>query len=249
MLLTTALLFVAMRELWRWNLALSLFVAGCFFIVDLTFFSANLLKVLEGGWVPLLLAALVFGVMGIWHKGVRRISERLHDSQVTIEAFMAEVVAKGIPRVPGTAIFLTRAQKMAPPVMVWHVRNNRALHKHLVALTVTTESSPYVDPAERITMERVTDDFSRVIARFGFMERPDVPELVRTVHGVGCPLDPTDLTYYVGHETVKHRDDGRGIPMWQELLFAFLLRNSAHVTDFFGLPSSGVVEIGRVVEI
>jgi KUP system potassium uptake protein len=238
-----------MRELWRWNVALCGFVAGCFFVVDATFFCANLMKVLEGGCVPLLLAALVFGLMGIWHRGVARISERLRDSLTPLDTFLADVKAKGIPRVPGTAIFLTRAMKMAPPVMVWHVRNNRALHKHLVALTVTTESSPYVDPAERMTFERVTEDFTRVVARFGFMERPDVPALVHAVHGEGCPLDPSDLTYYVGHETVKHRGDGLGIPLWQELLFAFLLRNSAHVTDFFGLPSSGVVEIGRVVEI
>ena len=132
--------------------------------------------------------------------------------------------------------------------MLWHVKHNRALHSHLIALVVRTEPIPWVGEDARVTTEQIGDNFWRLSARYGFMERPDIPRLLELAHA-HCAFDPSDLTYYVGHEAVLRRPDGTGLPAWQEAVFGFLERNAAHVSDFFNLPRDRVVEIGRQVEI
>jgi len=249
MLLTTALLLVAMREIWRWPWPAAAALAGLFFCIDGGFFAANALKVAEGGWVPLALAALVYLLLATWHRGTEAVAASLRAMTEPADAFIARVTAAQVARVPGTAVFLTRTSRDAPPVMLWHVKKNRALHRHLLALTVVMESVPWIDPQGRVSVERVAADFFRATARYGFMERPDVPALLRQAKGLGCAVDMDDLTYYVGHETVLARPDHQGLPRWQELLFAFMQRNAAGVSDFLNLPSDATVEIGRQVEI
>ena len=220
MLITSALLFIAMREIWGWSLAAAGAVAGAFIVVDATFFAANLAKVAEGGYVPLVLAALVYGVMLIWHLGATAVSIRLQEQGVPVADFMAKIAEGRIPRVPGTAVFLTRTQRDAPPVMVWHLKHNRALHERLFVLTVNTEPTPWVTPPERLNFEEIAPHFWRASARYGFMERPDIPTLLREAHELGCAVDLADVTYYVGHETVTPRDDARALPRWVEAMFA-----------------------------
>jgi KUP system potassium uptake protein len=249
MLLTTCLLYVAMREIWRWSRLGCLAVAGGFFVIDATFFAANSMKVFEGGWVPLLLAALVFGLMATWHGGVAAISAALRSRSVKVPEFLEQIRRDGIPRVPGTAVFLTRTTEDTPPVMLWHVRNNRALHTYLVALSVQVEPVPWVADDERLSILEMGGNFSRLTARYGFMEQPDIPALLAAAQAHGCTLQLDDVTYYLGHETVLHRTDGRGLPLWREVIFAFMLRNAAHPAEFFRLPREGVVEIGRQIEI
>jgi KUP system potassium uptake protein len=249
MLLTTALLFVAMREVWRWNLALCAVVAGLFFCVEAAFAGANLFKVAEGGWVPLIFAAGVYVVLTTWHQGMVAVTEAVRSWTEPADQFIARVTVSGIPRVPGTAVFITRTLKDTPPVMVWHVKHNRALHQHLLALTMITESIPWVPQEKRLTIELIAPDFWRGTAHYGFMETPDIPALLAEVQQGGCSVDLDDVTYYVGHETVLRRADGKGLPLWREGLFAFLQRNSAHLSDFVNLPRAAVVEIGRQIEI
>jgi KUP system potassium uptake protein len=249
MLLTSALLFIAMREIWGWSMAAAGAIAGAFIVVDGSFFAANLAKVAEGGYVPLVLAALVYGVMLIWHLGATAVSARLQEQVVPVGAFMARIAEGNIPRVPGTAVFLTRTQRDAPPVMVWHLKHNRALHERLFVLTVSTEPKPWVTPSERLTVEEIAPDFWPASARYGFMERPDIPALLRDAHEQGCTIDLSDITYYVGHETVTPRDDAKALPRWVEAMFALMQRNSAHLSDYFKLPSDAVVEIGRQISI
>jgi KUP system potassium uptake protein len=249
MLMTSALLFIAMREVWRWSIAAAGAVAGAFMIVDASFFLANLAKVAEGGYVPLVLAALVYGVMLIWHLGAAAVSVRLREQVVPVAAFMASIAEGHIPRVPGTAVFLTRTQRDAPPVMVWHLKHNRALHERLLVLTVDTEPTPWVTPSERLAFEEIAPQFWRASARYGFMERPDIPALLREAHQLGCAIDLADVTYYVGHETVTPGDDTKALPRWIEALFAAMQRNTTHLTDYFRLPADAVVEIGRQISI
>jgi KUP system potassium uptake protein len=187
--------------------------------------------------------------MFIWHRGAAAVSERLHESLVPIEAFLAKVEQERICRVPGTAVFLTRAMRDTPPVLVWHVRHNRALHQHVLAVTALTEPVPWIADEQRVTVEKVGPGMWRAIAHYGFMERPNVPRLVEQLQARGCTFDLADVTYYVGHETVTMRKDGKGLPHWQEALFAAMERNAAHVTDYFNLPSDHVVEIGRQISI
>jgi len=249
MLMTTALLFIAMREIWRWTLPAAAAVASAFFFVDAAFLAANLAKIADGGYVPLLLAAAVYGVMLVWHIGAQAVSARLQETVVPIASFMARIAAGRIPRVPGTAVFLTRTERDAPPVMVWHLKHNRALHERLFVLTVLTEAVPWIDDATRLNVEEIAPRFWRARARYGFMERPDIPALLQTAHAGGCGVDLSDVTYYVGHETVVPSDGDKGLPRWLEALFAAMQRNSAHVSDYFKLPRDAVVEIGREVAI
>jgi KUP system potassium uptake protein len=249
MLMTSALLFIAMREIWGWSLLAAGTVAGFFLIVDSAFFLANLTKIGEGGYIPVILAVCVYGLMWIWHRGAEAVAARMHEALIPVPEFMAGIAAKNIPRVPGTAVFLTRTERDTPPVMVWHVKHNRALHKHLFALRVEIMSVPWVSSRNRIGIEQVAPDFWRAEARFGFMERPHIPELLTTSKSLGCTIDLDDVTYYVGRETVVPREDGKGLPAWQERIFVVMERNAVHVSDFFHLPSDQVVEIGRQVAI
>ena len=249
MLMTSALLFIAMREIWNWSLLAAGSVAACFLVVDSAFFLANLTKIAEGGYVPLILAISVYGVMWIWHRGAIATSMRLHEELIPVPEFLAGLVANNVPRVPGTAVFLTRAAKDTPPVMIWHVRHNRALHEHVLVVRVEILSVPWVSSRDRIALTELAPNFWRADARFGFMERPHIPDLLATGKSLGCTVDVGDVTYYVGHETVVGREDGMGLPAWQERFFAVMERNAVHVSDFFSLPNDQVVEIGRQVAI
>jgi len=249
MLMTTALLFIAMREIWHWTLPAAAAVASAFFIVDAAFLMANLAKIANGGYVPLLLAAVVYGVMLVWHGGLQAVSARLQETVVPIASFMARIVEGRIPRVPGTAVFLTRTEHDAPPLMVWHLKHNRALHERLFVLTVLTETVPWIDNAARLSVEEIAPHFWRAAARYGFMERPDIPSLLQTAYAGGCGVDLSDVTYYIGHETIVPSDDEKRVPRWLEALFAAMQRNSAHVSDYFKLPRDAVVEIGREIAI
>ena len=249
MLMTSALLFIAMREIWGWSLLAAGSVAGSFLVVDSAFFLANLTKVAEGGYVPLILAIAVYGVMWTWHRGAAAISMRVHEALIPVPEFMARIAAKNIPRVPGTAVFLTRTERDTPAVMVWHVKHNRALHEDLFVLRVEILPVPWVASSNRITVEEVVPKFWRAKARFRFMERPNIPEILTIGKSLGCTVDLDDVTYYVGRETIVPREDGAGLPAWQVRIFVVLERNAVHVSDFFSLPSDQVVEIGRQVSI
>jgi KUP system potassium uptake protein len=249
MLMTTALLFIAMREIWLWTLPAAAAVAGAFFIVDAAFLAANLAKIADGGYVPLLLAAAVYGVMWVWHVGVQAVSARLQESIVPIANFMASIAEEKIPRVPGTAVFLTRTDHDVPPLMVWHMKHNRSLHERLFVLTVLIEPVPRIDDDARLNFEEIAPQFWRAAAHYGFMERPDIPALLETAHAGGCGVDLSDVTYYIGHETIVPSEDKSNLPRWVEALFAAMQRNSGHVSDYFKLPRDAVVEIGREVAI
>lgn len=249
MLMTSALLFIAMREIWRWSLLAAGAAALVFLTIDSAFFLANLTKIADGGYVPLLLAVAVYGVMWIWHRGAAAVSARMHEALIPVPQFMANIAAKNIPRVPGTAVFFTRAERDTPPVMHWHVKHNRALHEHLLVLRVEVLSVPWVSAANRLSVEQVVPNFWRLEARYGFMERPHIPDLLAAGRECGCTVNLDDVTYYVGHETVISREDGLGLPRWQEQIFAAMERNAVHVGDFFSLPQDCVVELGRQVTI
>jgi KUP system potassium uptake protein len=249
MLMTSALLFIAMREVWGWGLLASGAIAGAFLCIDTSFFLANLVKVADGGYVPLLLASIVYGIMWIWHRGSVTVAQRLTERLIPVSEFMSSIEARDIPRVPGTAVFLTRTVSDTPPVLVWHVKHNRALHDHLFVLRIVIESIPRIKESERLATNEVAPNFWRVTARYGFMERPDIPALLRQAREQGCSLDPDDVTYYFAREKIIARSDRKGLAAWEVTLFAAMERNAVHLSDFFELPRDNVVEIGRQVAI
>jgi KUP system potassium uptake protein len=249
MLMTSFLLFIAMREIWRWNIAISAITAGFFMIIDAGFFASNSLKIVDGGYVPLLLAAVVYGLMLIWHRGTVAVAHSLAQAPVAVPEFLADIKKRGVARVPGTAVFLTRTTSGVPPVLLWHLRQNRSLHERVIVLQVTTESKPRVHWPDLMTVAREGDSVWRVTAHFGFMQRPDIPHLLAEAQKKGCQVPLGDVTYYVGHEIIVHRERGAELPVWQEQIFAAMVRNATHVTDYFRLPSEQVVEIGRQISI
>jgi KUP system potassium uptake protein len=250
MLMTTLLLFIAMREIWGWSLATAGAVAACFFIVDASFFLANMTKLAEGGYVPLAFAVLIYGLMYIWHRGIQAVSWHIAGSSMPLTDFCADLQRNNIPRVPGTAIFLTRAQTATPPIIAWHVRTNRSLHRQVIAVIVIMESRPYIGSAERVTVEEVGAGFWRAIAHYGFMQRPNVPALAKAIQGKDSRIELSDVVYYIGTETVvPSKDRKTAMPRWQEAIFAAMDRNAAHLSDFLQLPPEQVVEIGRQIPV
>jgi KUP system potassium uptake protein len=249
MLMTSFLLFIAMREIWHWSLWTSGAIAGLFVVIDAGFFASNSTKIVEGGYVPLLLAAVVYGVMLIWHRGTLSIRASIEQDQISVASFLADLKEHGVPRVPGTAVFLTRSVSGVPPVMQWHLKHNRALHEDVVIITIMYETRPRIPLAERVAVTQEADHFWRVATRIGFMERPDMPLIMRQARDKACGAALDDITYYVGHESIVQRERAPLMPAWQVALFSAMARNSTHIIDYFRLPRDQVVEIGRIISI
>lgn len=249
MLMTTGLLFVAMREVWRWSLASSAVIALCFLVIDATFLFANLIKVLEGGYIPLLMAAAICTVMLIWHRGVKAVSASVGEKGVSVDAFFAQLRQKTVPRVAGSAVFLTRTQNNIPPVMRWHVARNRALQQDVLSLTIDILNVPYVGEEQRIRVEQRAPGYWHGVAQYGFMEHPDIPRLLQGVSEINALFATDDTTWYVGHETIVAGEGGSGMAAWQRHIFAVMKRNCTHVINHYHLPSDRVVEISRRVAV
>jgi KUP system potassium uptake protein len=249
MLMTTVLLFMAMREIWNWPLWRAAGVAGALMVVDVSFFAANSMKLFDGGYVPLLLASLVYLIMWVWHNGVAAMAAALDDKIVSVPELFAELDKLRIPRVPGTAVFLTRAASGVPSVLVWHVRQNRVLREKVIILQIAIEQVPWVGEEDRLIITNTGPQLWRATARFGFMERPDIPACVNACAPATGAVDLADVTYYIGHETLVEREGARKIMAWYRQMFAFMVRNSARASNYFRLPADQTVEIGRTVAI
>ncbi|MDW3568125.1 potassium transporter Kup [Enterobacter asburiae] len=249
MLMTTGLLFVAMREVWRWSLASSAVIALYFLVIDATFLFANLIKVLDGGYIPLLMAAAICTVMLIWHRGVKAVSASVGEKGVSVDAFFAQLQQKTVPRVAGSAVFLTRTQNNIPPVMRWHVARNRALQQDVLSLTIDILNVPYVGEEQRIRVEQRAPGYWHGVAQYGFMEHPDIPRLLQGVSEINALFATDDATWYVGHETIVAGEGEAGMAAWQRHIFAFMKRNCTHVINHYHLPSDRVVEISRRVAV
>ena len=248
MVITTLLAFVVARELWRWSLWRAALVMAAFLSLDLVFFGANVLKIQHGGWFPLVVAALVYGVMSTWKRGRELVVARLHASEVSLDAFFKRLAEKPPVRVPGTAVFMTARPEGAPPILVHHLKHNKVLHEQIVLLTVSILNTPTISEGEPITVEGIGSGFYRVIARFGFMEPPDVPVALARAREKGLKLNDSDTTFYLADLTLLASDQ-LGMPAWRDALFIFLSRNARRATNFFNIPVDRVVEIGIQLEI
>ena len=249
MILTTVLLFIAMREIWKWSLFASAAVAGVFLVVDASFFASNLLKLLQGGYVPLVLAAGVYGIMYVWHRGVSAVKVYAGGNTVPVQEFLAGLERDGVARVPGTGVFLTRVREGTPPVVQWYARLSRALPCKIVALTMQTTSSPWVAAGERVRIEQIAPNFWFVKASYGFMEAPDLPALLSAISARDCPVDLADLTYFIGVEKIVPKPQSGPLARWMTGLFAVMVRNSAHVTDAMRIPPERLLDLGREIPI
>jgi KUP system potassium uptake protein len=249
MLMTTCLLYTAMRKVWHWRLASSMLIAGVFLFVDASFFCANLLKIAEGGWLPLTLGALVFLIMFTWRSGINSVHKSLAEQQETSKAFLQLLRANGIARVPGTAVFLTRTTQQVPFLLTDYVKHTGALQKSVITLTVVFEETPRIEPAERCSVEKIADGIWHVSIRFGFVEIPDLCASLHEVPDLDPSIDLENAVYFGARDQIVNRSAMSLIPNWRVPLFAFLYRNAVKAVDRFNLPSQRVVEIGRQIEV
>lgn len=249
MLLTTALLYNVMRKRWHWPLGPALTASGLFLAVDFTFFAANLFKIREGGWIPLTFGTLVFIVMVSWHFGFEAIRQRHAVLTETPEEFFRHLKESRVPRVPGTAIFLTRLATTISFLIIKHVAQMRALSETVIVLTVQFEDIPRVPPRDRIELVKLTEGFWHIIVHFGFVQIPDLPAALRQAKDRGCPIDLEDAIYFGGRDAVVCSKRRRWLARASLRLFTLMFRNSVRAVDLFNLPPENFVEVGRQIEI
>ncbi len=262
MTFTTMLFSVIARERFGWPAWKAIGLAGLFLIVDVTFFSANLTKIPHGGWFPLAMAAFIFTLMSTWKRGRMRLAWIMKDISLPIDLFLNDV-AKRIPqRVPGTAVFMTSYSGGAPPVLLHHVKHNKVLHEQVILMSVKTEDVPFVPDEDRMEFQDLGQKFYVVTARYGFMDTPDVPSVLRGLQAYGVSVRPMETTFYLGRETLIASKDARpaqpssapdperppGLALWRKRLFILMSRNAQSATTFFNLPPNRVVEMGAQIQ-
>ena len=249
MLLTTLLLYRAMSKIWRWPAPVVWLTTGLFLIVDVSFFSANLLKLFDGGYVPLSIGLAVFTVMLTWRVGVQHIRKQVNSGAEPVDQFLRELRDNSIPRTPGVAVFLTRTTEKVPPFIVDYVRNMGSLHQQVIALSLHFDETPRVEAAERGDYEHVLDGFWRVNLRYGFVEMPDLKAGLRELKGFSDDVDLSQATFFGTRDFVARHSSHPAMGGWRTGLFAFLFRNGARITDRFNLPPERTLEIARQIEI
>jgi KUP system potassium uptake protein len=249
MLLTTFLLYRAMRDLWKWPRAAAMPVAGVLIIVDLSFFLANLLKIAEGGWLPLTFAAILFLVMITWRSGVEAIRATLVQAPQSADRFLSDLKSGVIPRVEGTTVFLTRSSQKVSRVIMDHARYVGVLPRNAIALSVVFENTPRVLGPTCTVVDNVGEGLWHVIARFGFLEIPNLPQALARTRGFGAAIDFDQAVFFGTRDLVVSKRKNASMRGWRLVLFAFLYRNSVKIVDRFSLEPENVIEIARQIEI
>ena len=247
MIIDALLLSIVAALLWKWKPIVLALVIGTFLFVDLSFFTANLTKIAHGGWFPLAIGLIIFLVLTTWKRGRALLWERVSKDALELETFLS-AVSDRVPRVPGTAIFMTGTDSGTPGSLLHNLKHNKVLHEQVVVLTVRFQEVPYVSEDQRFEMTKLPKNFYRLVVHYGFMEEPDIPEALRRAgqHGLRC--DPLQSSYFLSRETVIP-STRPGMAMWREKLFAWMTRNATSAMEFFNIPPNRVVELGTQIEI
>jgi KUP system potassium uptake protein len=249
MLVTTALAYIVVRHRWRWSRLRAALLVGPFFALDIVFFAANLLRVVEGGWITLLVGAAIGLLISIWvrGRGIVRVFEQRHS--VPLADLAAALERRPPERVEGVAVFLTANPDSAPGALLHNLKHNKVLHQKNLVVSVKTDDRPIVPAAERTKVEPINESFVRVKLTYGFMESPDVPrDLGLEAKGRGMEFELNKTSYFIGRNTLKPSKD-EGMPLWQDRIFMFLQRNASDPTDFLQIPPGKVLELGEQVTV
>jgi len=248
MLVTTVLSFIVARHMWGWKLWAVLLLVVPLIIIDAVFLAANGLKIASGGWLPLLIWGVLFLVMSTWVRGSHILTEKTRRDSVPLVDLIEMLKARAPHRVPGTAIFLTSDPDVAPVALMHNLKHNKVLHEKNVVLTVRTAETPRVPPDERLELIPISDDFKKLVINYGFMESPNVPKALNLCKKRGLKFDIMSTSFFLGRRSVVPSAN-RGMPLWQDKLYIFLLKNAANPTDFFHIPPGRVVELGAQVKV
>ena len=249
MLVDTLLTFFVIRYGWRYPLWLCLFATGFFALVDVAFFGAALTKLDDGAWFPLLLAAVVFTLMIAWRRGRLLLLDRLREGALPLGAFIQSLLASPPVRVPGTAVFLTSSPDATPHAFLHSLKHYKVMHEQNVFLTVQFQDVPFVPIEQRVACESLGPQCWRVLVSYGFVESPDVPSALAQCASHGVETDEMQVSYFLSREKVVPVRGAPGVALWRDRLFAAMARNAGSVTDYFGIPTNRVVELGTRVEI
>jgi KUP system potassium uptake protein len=248
MVVTSMLAFVAIWKVWKWSAVAAACLIGPFLLIDLTFLSANTLKIFEGGWMPLALGSMVMLVMYTWRRGSRILSEKTRRLELPLADLVRMLEKKPPVRVPGTAIFLTSDPLSAPTALLHSLKHYKVLHERNAILTIESNPLPRVDPADRVRLEAISDTFSRIVLRFGFMETPNVPQALAIARKLGWHFDIMSTTFFLSRRTLRPAE-ASNMPRWQDRLFIALGRTANDATDYFQIPTGRVVEVGTQVKV
>lgn len=251
MMIDTVLAFVVVHALWNWGWLRAVLFLLFFVVVDAAFFSANVIKILDGGWFPLALGLVVFALLSTWRLGRRLLSERLEQDAMPLDAFLASIATGGPQRVDGTGIFLTGTPAGVPRAMLHNLYHNKVLHRRVVLLHVDMADEPHVPDSERVRVETLAGGFHRVFVRYGFSDEPDLPHALALCDEQGIHFDMMETSFFRGRETVVRQRLPRRLPMarWRQVLFTWMFRNAESVTAYFRIPPNRVVELGSQVEL
>ena len=248
MLITTTLTFFVVRYNWRYPLPLCIAATGCFFLVDLAFFSSNLLKLLQGGWFPLFIGGSVFLLMMTWQRGRELLHDKRRAEAIDLRDFLTAVMASPPTRVDGTAVFLTGEPGIVPNALLHNLKHNKVLHAQNLFVTVHNHEVPWIGMDKRLQIEPLGGDCWQVTVNYGFKNDPDLPRALALMRGRGCELDAMTTSYFLSRDVVTP-SVGSGMAPWREKLFAQMHHNASGVADFLNLPSNAVVELGSKIEI
>jgi KUP system potassium uptake protein len=248
MAITTTLISVYARDRWKWPLAGSILFALFFLCFDLSFFGANVVKVWDGGWFPLVVGVFIFTLMSTWRLGRKILNDRLASQSLSIDAFLREIGAGRIHRVPGIAIFMTRSVEGVPTTLLHNIKHNKVVHQRVILLTVSSEEVAHLGEEERFEWQDLGHGVYRLTLRFGFMEDPDIPSVLERLGSEPVAFNPMTTSYFLGRETlIPTRQPGMAI--WREHLFAWMMRNASSASTYFSLPANQVIELGAQVEL
>lgn len=247
MLITTLMLAVLVFQVWRWNKLLATLTIGTFLLVDGSFFASNITKIPDGGWFPLLVAAVTFTILTTWATGRRLLRERLEEVSLPLPVFIKSAVASA-HRIKGTSVFLSASPDSIPSALLHNLKHNQVLHDRVLILTVRIEAVPHVDRAHRSECEDMGKGFFRVILHYGFMDDPDIPRGLGSLEGCGGAFHPMSTSFFLGRQKVIP-SKRPGMAEWREKLFAWMMQSSESAMDFFKLPTNRVIELGTQVEI
>jgi KUP system potassium uptake protein len=248
MVMTTILAAITSRRIWKWSETHVFLISGSLLLIDIAFFSATSLKFIEGGWLPILVAVLIFTIMSTWKRGREILALRLSEKSIPLDKFLDDVAHNRIARIPGTGIFMTGDPTGTPAALIHNLKHNKVLHDRVVFMTVRTEEVPYVSLEGRAEIKEIGPKIFRVLIHYGFQETPNIKKILKFCEAKGLSVSMDDATFFVGRETLV-ASRAPGMAIWREKLFIFMARNAQGATSFFRIPSNKVIEVGLQVDL
>lgn len=248
MIITTAMLAVLIFQVWKWNRVLAILTVGLFAAIDGAFFVSNLAKVADGGWFPLVIAAIIFTALTTWATGRRRLREQLERESIPLDVFIKST-ARSVHRVRGTSVFLSASPDVIPSALLHNLKHNQVLHERVIILTVKVEDVPHVATGQRVQADNAGHGFYRVVLRYGFMNDVDIPHALSGVTSCGDPFDMMSTSFFLGRQKLIAAKEEPGMALWREQLFAWMMRTSESAMEYFKLPINRVIELGSQIRI